>query len=212
MQITDAPEVPDDSETYPGVPSLPESDTDTTTKIFYTSTTNNVITPYSTTAFGANILSNQLDSTNNLFVIEFDGDITTVGANAFRNRSNLLNVILPNSVTSIGDRAFYYCSNLGGINTGKNLTSIGASSFSTSNLTSIYLGPKLATIGQYAFYGCEALISIYCEAAIPPTGAYGMMEDVAEACKIYVPTGSVDTYKTAKYWSNYADMITAYDF
>lgn len=30
--------------------------------------------------------------------------------------------------------------------------------------------------------------------------------------KIYVPTESVDSYKTAEGWSEYADRIAGYDF
>lgn len=209
---SEAPDIPGEMPNMPGIPSIPEQYIGTTTKLFYTSTTDAVITPYSTTAFGSTIASNAYDSNIDMFVIDFNGDVTTVGSNAFRNRSNLENVIMPNSVTSIGDRAFYYCSSLKSINTGENVTSIGASAFSTCNLTAISLGSNLTSIGQYAFYGCESLATIYCMATTPPNGAYGMMEGLAETCKIYVPMGTEDAYKSAKYWSNYSDMIYGYNF
>lgn len=196
-------------DTLPGIPVNPEPEVNN--KIYYTST-GSTITPYSATAFGSNIVSNTLDSSKNMYVIEFDGDVTSCGSNAFRNKSNLVDVILPNTVTTIGDRAFYYCSSLSSINTGENVTSIGASAFSTCNLTNILFGSNLKTIGQYAFYGCEALERIYCKAETPPTGAYGMLEGIAETAKIYVPQNSVDAYKSAKYWSDYADFIEEYNF
>jgi hypothetical protein len=31
-------------------------------------------------------------------------------------------------------------------------------------------------------------------------------------CKIYVPTASVNAYKSAQYWSDYAAYIEGYDF
>ena len=31
-------------------------------------------------------------------------------------------------------------------------------------------------------------------------------------CKIYVPSNSVEAYKSAEYWSDYADYIEGYDF
>lgn len=196
----------------PGIPSLPESEVGVTNRLYYTSTDNAVVNPYSSTAFGSTIISNEFNSDLNMYVIEFDGEVTSVNSNAFRNRSNLLNVIMPNSVTTIGDRAFYYCSNLGSINTGENVTTIGASAFSTCNLTNLSLGPNLTSIGTYAFYGCEALEKVYCRATTPPKGGYSMFEGVSDTCKIYVPTSSVDAYKSANYWSNYSDMIIAYDF
>jgi hypothetical protein len=34
----------------------------------------------------------------------------------------------------------------------------------------------------------------------------------ASGRKIYVPRASVDAYKAARYWSDYADDIVPYDF
>jgi len=211
-KINNTPSDPSEVPNMPGIPSLPESEIGVTNRLYYTSTDNAIVNPYSTTAFGSTILSNEFDSNLNMYVIEFDGDVTAVNSNAFRNRSNLLNVIMPNSVTTIGDRAFYYCSNLGSINTGESVTTIGASAFSTCNLTNLSLGPNVTSIGTYAFYGCEALEKVYCRATTPPKGGYSMFEGVADTCKIYVPAASVDSYKSANYWSNYSDMITAYNF
>lgn len=39
-----------------------------------------------------------------------------------------------------------------------------------------------------------------------------MFYNNASGGKIYVPTASVEAYKSAQYWSNYADTIIAYDF
>jgi hypothetical protein len=39
-----------------------------------------------------------------------------------------------------------------------------------------------------------------------------MFNDNVSGRKIYVPTASVDAYKSAQYWSNYASAIVGYDF
>ena len=39
-----------------------------------------------------------------------------------------------------------------------------------------------------------------------------MFEENASGRKIYVPTDSVEAYKTAEGWSDYADAISPYDF
>lgn len=39
-----------------------------------------------------------------------------------------------------------------------------------------------------------------------------MFDNNASGCKIYVPTESVEAYKTAKYWNSYASSIVGYDF
>ena len=39
-----------------------------------------------------------------------------------------------------------------------------------------------------------------------------MFDNNASGRKIYVPTASVDAYKAAKGWKDYADYIVGYDF
>jgi hypothetical protein len=39
-----------------------------------------------------------------------------------------------------------------------------------------------------------------------------MFDNNASGRKIYVPTASVEAYKTAEYWSTYADYIVGHNF
>ena len=63
-----------------------------------------------------------------------------------------------------------------------------------------------------AFEDCVNLHSIYCPANTPPQGSQYMFQHNASDRKIYVPTQSVEAYKSAEYWSDYADDIVGYDF
>jgi hypothetical protein len=56
------------------------------------------------------------------------------------------------------------------------------------------------------------MTSVYCKSTTPPTGGNGMFGGNAANRKIYVPTASVNAYKSATYWSDYADYIVGYDF
>lgn len=189
------------------IPETPEIIVDSN-KIFYTTTDNNIITPYSSTAFNATISNNSFDNTLNMFVIEFDNVLTEIGSNAFRSREMLSSMFMPDTVTTIGERAFYYCPNITEIKTGNGLTTLGNSVFSTcTSLRKITLSDKLTSIGQYAFYGLTALEELYCPCTTVPTGKYGMFSDINENCKIYVPSSSVEFYKSAKYWSDVSDNI-----
>jgi hypothetical protein len=59
-----------------------------------------------------------------------------------------------------------------------------------------------------AFHSCTGLNSITCEAITPPTlGDFVFIE--TNNCPIYVPTASVNTYKAASGWSDYASRIQA---
>ena len=63
-------------------------------------------------------------------------------------------------------------------------------------------------IKNYAFNGCSGLTDIYINSTTPPTlGNASTIPSTIE--KIYVPAGSVDSYKSATYWSDYAEKIVA---
>ena len=78
--------------------------------------------------------------------------------------------------------------------------------YNCTSLTSIIVPGSVTSIGKGAFYNCTGLDSITVEAEIPPAGADYML-DRTNDCAILVPAGSVEAYKTAEYWSDYADRI-----
>lgn len=79
--------------------------------------------------FGANVISNEYDYKKNIYIIKFDGDVTTIGEGSFYDCKSLASIIIPNSVTSIGETAFEYCSSLTSINIPNSVTSIGNDAF-----------------------------------------------------------------------------------
>lgn len=101
--------------------------------------------------------------------------------------STTTKVILPPTITTIGKRAFY--SNYG--------------------LTRIDLPKSVTSIAEEAITQCALVTEIYCEATNPPAGATGMFK-LNEDCKIYVPMDSVEAYKNAPYWSDYAERIVGF--
>ena len=128
-------------------------------EIWYTSTDESVVTPYKTSAFGANIVSNTYE--NGKGVISFDGEVTSIKDNAFFNCKSLTSVTIPNSVTSIGDDAFCDCTGLTSITIPNSVTIIGDYAFqSCSSLNSITIPNSVTLIGQMTFAYCSSLNSI----------------------------------------------------
>lgn len=98
------------------------------------------------------------------------------------------------------------------ISTLKNLTleegSIETGGFdSCSSLANVKLGEGVTNIGQGAFYSCFSLTTVTIRAKTPPTLGYGAFPN--RNFTIYVPAESLETYKAATNWSNYASKMQA---
>ncbi len=116
--------------------------------------------------------------------IEIPNSVKEIGNDAF-NRSSLKEVSIPQSVTKIGDLAFYNC----------------------NSLASIVIPNSVISIGYFSFSMCSSLETITVENEEPPTVKELFFRTPIQT--IYVPAKSVEKYKTAKGWSEYADKIKA---
>ena len=179
---------------------------------------------------------------SSLTSVTIPDSVTTIEDYAFENCSSLTSVTIPDSVTTIGVCAFAGCSSLQEFNgkfaseDGRcliingilnafapaglteytipdSVTSIGIYTFwSCSSLESVTIGNGVTTIGMSAFYDCSSLTSVYCKATTPPAGGSYMFAYNASGRKIYVPMESVEAYKSAEGWSEYASSIEGYNF
>ena len=113
------------------------------------------------------------------------------GAKLYLNGSELTDITIPSDLTEIKDYAFQGC----------------------TSLTSVTIGNSVTSIGDGAFMDCTSLTSVYCKPITPPaTGRYHCFTNNASGRKIYVPRNSVEAYKSADGWKDYADYIEGYDF
>ena len=154
-------------------------------EIWYTSTDSNIVNP-NTVAFGTGITVVSNTYSNGKGVIKLSGDATTIGRMAFYGCMTLGTITIPNSVTSIDEDAFGYCMTLG----------------------TITIPDSVTSIGNGAFDECSSLTSITCLGINPPTLTSNYTFTYS-SCPIYVPAGSVETYKVATNWSRYASRIQA---
>ena len=137
-----------------------------------------------------------------------------IGGGAFRNNDNIQYITLPtnDNFNVVSGSCFHGCSNLENIKIPNSVTTIEDSAFyGCSDLKTIYIGSGVTTIGGYAFYATiniNPLTGVYLSPTTPPTISSNSFNfDNTTNCKIYVPTGTLDAYKTAENWSTYANRM-----
>ena len=145
--------------------------------------------------------------------ITIPDNVTSIGESAFLYCSSLTEIIIPDGVTKIAGRTFNGCESLTSVTIPNSVTEIGEYAiYHCTSLTSITIPDSVTEIDRYAFGNCTSLASVYCKAITPPTGGSYMFDSNASNRKIYVPMASVDAYKSAAGWSDYAGRIEGYNF
>lgn len=169
-----APQTPIYASTW--ITPYQERNTNPNNIIRYVSTNDSAITPYITTGYGANIVSNTYYPEANYGNILFDNVVTEIPQSAFREKTTLSSVIIPDSVTSIGQDAFGYCVSLSSIVIPLGVTSIEHYTFNgCESLSSITMPDTVASIGDYVFDGCLSLSSVTIGSGVTTIGDYAFL-------------------------------------
>ena len=148
-------------------------------------------------------------ASNGLTEFTIPEGVTRIGDLAFNFCDTLVSIVIPDSVQSIGYYAFWHCDSLVSIDIPESVISLEDSAFQGCiSLLRVNIPRSIKNIGVASFYACSNLTSITINAMRPPLGGNGMLNNTNN-CPIYVPAESVEAYKSAEYWSDYADRIQA---
>ncbi len=118
-------------------------------------------------------------------------------------------VTISDGVTNIGGSAFYQCIDLISIEIPSSVIEIGFYAFGgCGSLASVTIPSSVTTIGKCAFRFCSSLVEIKCEAIEPPSCDEFVFDFVNTTdCKLYVPEESIEKYRTADQWKDFANII-----
>ena len=182
-----------------------------------------------------NIGKNAFYNCTSLKSITIPDSVETIGVSAFEECRTVTNINIPNNITKIENRAFYKVGSHSGrdipIIIHNNIISIGDEAFCEASLGELIIKNGIEYIGKSAFYkaginssmvhipesvkfiGAQAFTnnsyvqSYYFYSKIPPV----LEQYCFNGANIYVPTDSVDVYKSATNWSAYSGRIYGHD-
>ena len=120
-------------------------------------------------------------------IINLDNTASFVASSVFYNNKTIKTVNLPYA-TSVGNNAFQECSSLSQVSL-----------------------PVCSYIGDYAFQSCSSFsiitIGYSSVCRLNNSNAFNNTQITSSTGSIYVPTSLVDSYKSAKNWSNFSTQI-----
>ena len=151
-----------------------------------------------------------------LELVDIGAWVTIIPSNAYKDNPKLKKVVLNDVLEVINGSAFTNCVSLEEISEIPDSCTLLYNQYNQqafrgcTSLKTITVGRGMQRIGWSTFRDCTSMESFYIKATTPPQLDTDVFTN--NPCKIYVPRDSVNSYKTAINWNQYASRIYGYDF
>lgn len=128
---------------------------------------------------------------NHLVIPSIHNESSVIGveASGFRGNQTIYNLTVEEGVVTLGANAFR----------------------ETVNLSTVILPSTLESIDTYAFEGASSLSALVLNRSVLhgsiTAGAAQMLANTSPTLKIFIPKNSIDAYRAAPYWSNFASRF-----
>ena len=182
---------------------LPESYTALTSECFYGCVTLKTINLDNITRFDHACMYECAALTDE---VVFNENTTLIGDFAFRG-AGLHGIKVGPNVETIDNYAFWACHNLKNIELSEGIQAIGMGAFGDTRFNSICFPSTVVDVEGYALLQNSNLVALGCKAVNVPdmVNKLDLVSDYS-ATTLYVPEASIEAYKAAEIWKNFANV------
>lgn len=138
----------------------------------------------------------------------------------FANCTGLTSIIIPQGVKYLSEGTFQGCEQLTNVILPEGLVELRAALFYyCKKLETVTIPSSVKIIYGEAFYNCKDLENVYCYSPIVPENAqargrsvFPFWESDVQYATLYVPAQSIESYKAAKYWQDFGEIVAIPDY
>lgn len=161
-----------------------------------------IVLPTSVTSIGSRSFCGTIYLTN----VNIPKEVTFSGTTKIFYLSSITSAIIPEGSTEIPQDMFYKCFNLNSVTIPEGVKIIQSGNFGYSALESVTLPSTIEQIISDAFSQISTLKEVHCKAVTPPSCYNTPFYNSQTNCILYVPTGSLNAYKSADVWKEFSEI------
>jgi hypothetical protein len=142
--------------------------------------------------------------------ISISANMTQIDSYVFDYNKSVDKIVIPDNIQTVGVRALACCFEATEIIFGSGLKKLDSSScFEMINITELNIPAGVTEMSYQALNGFYSLKVLRVNPVSPPVVQANTFYNLPSDAVIYVPAGSVDAYKAATNWLQYASQIQA---